>query len=63
MFTVEDCRSPFIEYLVNSTLPQKHEERYKLKKLATQYFLHEGILFMKGYDRDTLQCLGSREAK
>ena len=37
--------------------------RYKLKKLVTSYFLHEGILFKKGYDEDPLQCLRSEKAK
>ena len=35
-------------------MPRKHNERYKLKKLATYYFLHEVILLKKGYDRDLL---------
>jgi len=26
-----------------------------------RYFLHEGVLFKKGYDGDPLQCLGPRE--
>ena len=41
-------------YLAIGILPQKHGERYKLRKLA--------ILFNKGYDRDPLQCLGPKEA-
>ena len=36
---------------------------YKLRKLATRYFLHDGILFKKGYDGDPLWCLGPEEAK
>lgn len=63
MFTVEDWGAIFIKYLANDTLLQKHEEWYKLKKLATRYFLHEGILFRKRYDKDPLQCLGPGEAK
>ena len=54
MFTTEDWRSPFMGYLIESHLPQKHGERYKLRKLAAHYFLHEEILFKKGYDRDPL---------
>jgi len=54
MFTNEDWSSPFVQYLAEGVLPQKHSERYKLKKLATCYFLHEGILFKKGYDGDPL---------
>ena len=33
------------------------------KRLATQYFLYNAILFKKGYDGDPLRCLGPEEAK
>ena len=62
VFTMEDWRSPFIGYLGEGILPQKHGERYKFRKLATRYFLHEGILFKKRYDGDPLQCLRPEEA-
>ena len=48
-------------YLTKSILPQKHGERYMLRKLVTHYFLHEGILFRKAYDGDPLRCLGPKE--
>ena len=48
-------------YLVEGILPQKLGERYKLRKSATYYFLHEVFLFKKGYDEDPLQCLGPEE--
>ena len=63
MFTNEDWRSPFRQYLIEGILLQKHSERYKLKKLAMHYFLHNEVLFKKGYDRDPLRCLGPEEAK
>ena len=50
-----------MQYLTECILPQKHSERYKLKRFATCYFLHNGVLFKKGYDRDPLQCLGPEE--
>ena len=50
-------------YLVDGILPQKHEEMYKLRKLVTHYFLHEGILFKKGYNGDPLWCRGPEEVK
>lgn len=50
-----------MQYLTKSILPQKHGERYNLKRLATQYFLHDEVLFKKGYDGDPLQCLGPEE--
>ena len=42
---------------------QRHSERYKLKRLATRYFLHNTVLFKKGYDGDPLRCLGPEKAK
>ena len=62
VFAAEDWRSSFMGYLAEEILPQKHGERYKLKKLVTRYFLHKGILFKKGYDGDLLCCLGLEEA-
>ena len=38
VFTSEDWRSLFVQYLEEGVLPQKHSERYKLKKLAVRYF-------------------------
>ena len=63
VFTSEDWRSPFRQYLTKGILPQKHSERYKLKRLATHYFLHNEVLFKKRYDGDPLRCLGLEEAK
>ena len=63
VFISEDWRSPFIQYLIEGILPQKHSERYKLKRLATHYFLHNTVLFQKGYDGDPLRCLGPEEAR
>ena len=51
-----------MQYLAKGILPQNHSERYKLKRLAVRYFLHEGFLLKKGYDGDPLQCLGPDEA-
>ena len=63
VFISEDWRSPFIQYLIEGILLQKHNERYKLKRLAMRYFLHNTILFKKGYDGDPLRCLGPEEVK
>ena len=63
VFISEDWRSLFIQYLTKGILPQKHSEKYKLKRLATRYFLHNTVLFKKGYDGDPLRCLGPKEAK
>ena len=63
MFINENWRSPFTQYLTEGILPQKHSEIYKLKRLATRHFLHNTVLFKKGYDEDPLRCLGHEEAK
>ncbi|XP_075670330.1 uncharacterized protein LOC142640120 [Castanea sativa] len=47
MFASEDWREPFTQYLAEGVLPQKHNERYKLKRLVTRYFLHNTVLFKK----------------
>ncbi|XP_075633905.1 uncharacterized protein LOC142606438 [Castanea sativa] len=63
VFIGEDWRNLFVQYLVEGILPQKHSERYKLKRLATNYFLHGGVLFKKVYDGDPLRCLGLEEVR
>ena len=45
VFVSKDQRSSFIQYLTKGILPQKHSERYKLRRLTTRYFLHNGVLF------------------
>ena len=52
VFVSEHWRSPFTQYLTEGILPQKYSERYKLKSLTTRYFLHNMVLFKKGYDGD-----------
>ena len=52
-----------MQYLTKGILQQKHSEKYKLKRIATRYFLHEGILFKKGYDGNPLQYLGPEEVR
>ena len=44
VFVSEDWRTPFMQYLVGGVLPQRHSERYKLKRLATRYFSHNTVL-------------------
>ena len=63
VFISEDWRSPFIQYLTEGILPQKHCERYKFKRLTIRYFLHNMVIFKKGYDGDPLRCLGPEKAK
>ena len=63
VFISEDWRSPFLQYLAKEILPQRHSERYKLRRLATRYFLHDMVFFKKVYDGDQLRCLGPEEAR
>ena len=52
-----------MQYLAEGILPQKHSEGYKLRRLATCYFLQNMVLFKKGYDGDLLRCLGPEKAR
>ena len=52
-----------MQYLAEGILPQRHSERYKLKRLATRYILHDMVLFKKGYDGYPLKCLGLEEVR
>ena len=52
-----------MQYLAEGILPQRHSERYKLKRLATCYILHDIVLFKKGYDGYPLKCLGLEEVR
>ena len=63
VFVSKDWRSPITQYFTKGILPQRHSERYKLKRLVTRYFLHNRVLFKKGYDGDPLRYLGPEEAK
>jgi len=63
VFTISDWRIPFLEYLIKDILPDNHEEAYRLRKLATCYFVEGGILFRKGFNGEPLRCLGTPEAQ
>ena len=52
-----------MQYLIEGILPQRHNERYKLKGLVTCYFLHNGVLFKNEYDGDPLRYLGPEETR
>ena len=62
VFVAEDWRTPFMKYLAQGILPADRTLAHQLKKLVVRYFLQNVILFKKGYNRDPLRCLGSREA-
>ena len=47
VLNTSDWRVPFLEYLIEGILPDNHEEAYRLKRLATRYFVKGGILFRK----------------
>ena len=52
-----------MEYLAQGILPTNRTLAHQLKKLVVRYFLQNGILFKKGYNRDLLRCLGPKEAR
>ena len=45
MFTSNDWRIPFLEYLIEGILLDNWDEAYRLKRMATRYFVEGGILF------------------
>ena len=63
VFVTEDWRTPFMEYLAQGILPTKKTLAHQLKRLVVRYFLQNGILFKKGYNKDPLRCLGPMEAR
>ena len=62
VLTTSDWRVLFLEYLIEGILSDNHEEAYRLKKLATRYFVEGGILFRKGLNGEPLRCLGTPKA-
>ena len=52
-----------MQYFAKGILQQRYNERYKLRRFATRYFLHDMVLFKKGYDGDPLRCLGPKEVR
>ena len=63
VFDTKDWRISFMEYLAQGILLTNRMLAHQLKKLADMYFLQNGILFKRGYNRDPLRCLGPREAR
>ena len=63
MFTSNDWRTPFLEYLIKGILLDNRDEAYRLKRMATRYFVEGGILFRKGFNEEPLRCLGTPEAQ
>ena len=63
MFSSNDWQISFLEYLIKGVLPNNRDEAYRLKRMATRYFVEGGILFQKGFNRKPLRCLGTPEAQ
>ena len=45
MFTSNDWRIPFLKYLIEGIFPDNRDEAYRLKRMATHYFVEGGVLF------------------
>ena len=63
VLVAKDWRTPFIEYLTQRTLVADRKVAYQLKKLASRYFLQNGIMFKRGYNGDPQRYLGPREPR
>ena len=55
MFSSNDWQIPFLEYLIEGILPDNRDEAYRLKRMATRYFVEGGVLFRKGFNREPLR--------
>uniref|UniRef100_A0A2N9JAJ4 RNase H type-1 domain-containing protein n=1 Tax=Fagus sylvatica TaxID=28930 RepID=A0A2N9JAJ4_FAGSY len=62
-FASTDWCVPFLEYFLEGILPQTHKEVYRLKRLASRYFVEGGTLFRKGYHGEPLRCLSLSESQ
>jgi ribonuclease HI len=63
IFASTDWRVPFLEYFLEGILPQTHKEVYRLKRLASRYFVEGRTLFRKGYHGEPLWCLSISESQ
>ena len=59
VFVVEDWRTPFMGYLTQGILLADKKLAHQLRKLIVRYFLQNGILFKKGYNRGSLKMPGA----
>nr|XP_023877949.1 uncharacterized protein LOC111990408 [Quercus suber] len=59
MFTSNDWRIPFLEYLIEDILPNNPNEAYRLKIMVNHYFVEGGVLFRKWFNGEPLRCLGT----
>ncbi|XP_075636630.1 uncharacterized protein LOC142608854 [Castanea sativa] len=48
---------------IQSILPDNWDEAYRLKRMATRYFVEGGVLFRRGFNEESLRCLGTPEAQ
>ena len=62
IFTFNDWRILFLEYLIEGILLDNWDEAYWLKRMATRYFVKGGVLFLRGINGESLRCLGTLEA-
>ncbi|GJY48054.1 hypothetical protein Tco_0438010 [Tanacetum coccineum] len=64
--TVEDAgetwMTPIIEYLQDGKLLEDPNTARKIKIKAPQYFMNQGVLYMKGYSASWLCCIGPNQA-
>ena len=63
MFSSNDWQISFLEYLIKGVLPNNRDEAYRLKRMATRYFVERGVLFQKVFNGEPLKCLETPEAQ
>ena len=58
----EEWRQPSIDYLGNDTLPENKVDAIRVKRRALRFFLDQGELYRRGFEREPLACLSKDEA-
>ncbi|XP_026378350.1 uncharacterized protein LOC113272768 [Papaver somniferum] len=58
----EDWRTPYIEYLTEGTLPYDKKAAKKLEKRAPKFFVIDGELFRRCFNKKTLKCVDQANA-
>ena len=53
---------PFLDYLVEGTLPNDQKEESKLRARSARFALHQGTLYKRGFSTPILKCVGKEDA-
>ncbi|XP_028104876.1 uncharacterized protein LOC114303897 [Camellia sinensis] len=58
----EEWRQPYIDYYGNGTPPENKVDAIRVKRRALRFFLDQGKLYRRSFEREPLACLSKDEA-